>query len=101
MSQFLTPAMAWLFAFSVVGLLAHFLSARLRGQLADTLVEYLFIKHRGYMLSTLIALIAADLALVAVGQIEGIATHILGALGFTTGYSLDSCISPSREDYHE
>jgi hypothetical protein len=92
MTELITPGMVLLFVSSVAGTFAHYVNLRLRGDTKVGPIGYL-IETPGFTIATFIALIAADLGLVAVGQIENSTPHVIAALGFTTGWALDSGIA--------
>lgn len=91
-SALITPGMLLLFASSVAGVIAHYVNLRLRGDIKIGPLAYLR-ETPGFTIATFIALIAADFAIVAVGQIENASPHIIGALGFTAGWVLDNGIA--------
>lgn len=82
------------FLAGLAGLLCHYLSKRGKGEIPGvSLYQYLFIDTPGLTFATLLALVAATFAAVAIGGLEEMKLTIAVAAGFTAGWTLDSGIN--------
>lgn len=81
------------FLAGLAGLLCHYVSLRGRGEIRQNLYEYLFIDTPGWTLATVLSLVAADFAAVAVGGLEDMKLTTQVAAGFTAGWTLDSAVT--------
>jgi hypothetical protein len=93
LGPYITSAELVLLTAALVGLLAHFLVKRFRGEITASLFRYL-VEQPGFTVATIISIVAACLGIVATGQLENLAPHLTVALGFGTGWTLDSAIAP-------
>ncbi len=80
----------------LAGLLAHYMSKRWRHEIKGSIVKYLFIDSPGLTAATILALIAADFAAVAVGGLEDMKLTTAVAAGFTAGWTVDSAIAQGQ-----
>lgn len=93
------PANAvYFFLGGIAGLLAHFLSKRGKGEIHCSLYHYLFVETPGLTFATVLALVAADFAAVAMAGLDEAKLAVAVATGFTAGWTLDSGISQPRGD---
>jgi hypothetical protein len=88
----------WFFVAGLGGLLAHYVSARARGEINSNLFVYLFVDHPGWTIATVLSLVAADFAAVATLGLEELKLSTVVASGFTSGWAIDSGVSPRRHD---
>jgi hypothetical protein len=92
-APYVAPHMLVLVLAALAGLLLHYVSKHNRGEIDDTLSEYLC-DHPGYTLSTLLTILASCFGVVATGQLDTMALHIVVAFGFGIGWTCDSAITP-------
>ena len=104
MKEFVTLATLWFILACLTGMLSHTAKKAMRGELGipsnpfqlrfySALHNFLFVDQPGYTVAAFFTCIAACFAIVAAGQIETLATHIVVALGFTTGWTCNSGIN--------
>lgn len=79
----------------LVGLLANFASLKGKGLITGSLYRFLFVDRPGRTLASLLSLLAACAAAVAVGGLEEMKLTTVVAAGFTSGWAIDAGITPA------
>jgi hypothetical protein len=77
----------------ILGMLAHYTKRWARGQYAGNLWAYLFADHPRASLAAVITYTGAAATVLATGSIDGMKLAQIAALGFTTGYAIDSAVN--------
>jgi hypothetical protein len=77
----------------LLGMVAHYTKKWARGQYAGNLWAYLFADHPRASLVAVITYTAAAAGVLVTGSIEGMKLYQVAALGFTTGYAIDSAVN--------
>jgi hypothetical protein len=75
------------------GLLANFVNQRLKGQIDTPLYEYLFLRAPARTAASVLSLIAAAFAAVAIGGLEEMKLTTAVAAGFTSGWAIDAGVN--------
>lgn len=90
--KYITEGEVVLVCAALLGAICHFLNKRWRGEIDGSLWHYMVVTP-GLTCATILAILAACLVVVAVGQIEAMRPHMIVALGFGIGWTLDSGIA--------
>ena len=78
---------------SIGGVVFHWWKAKKRGELSDTLIDYLFIEETGNSMGMAGGLFAAISASINLGVYDGLSLTTTAVMAFLTGYSLDSALN--------
>lgn len=76
-----------------VGMVAHYVKKWTKGEYAGNLWAYLFADNPRASLAAVITYAGAAAAVVATGSLDGMKLAQVAALGFTTGYAIDSTVN--------
>lgn len=79
----------------LAGLLANYMSLRGKGLIRDSLYCFLLVERPGRTLASVLTLIAACFAAVAVGGLEEMKITTAVATGFTSGWAIDAGVTPA------
>lgn len=94
MQEFLEHHAILLFYFTgVVGMLAHYTKKWARGEYLGNLWAYLFADNPRASIAAAVTHLGAVAAVVASGDITTLDVTTLAALGFLTGYTVDSAVN--------
>lgn len=77
----------------LVGMLAHYVKKWTRGEYAGNLWAYLFADNPRASLAAVITYVGAAAAVVATGSLDGMKLAQVVAVGFTTGFAIDSAVN--------
>ena len=77
----------------LVGLAANYASLRGKGLITGSLLQYVFIDRPGRTLASVLTMVAAGFAAVAVGGLEGMQITTAFAAGFTSGWAIDAGVN--------
>lgn len=93
MSKMVTHSAIVFYVAGFLGMLGHYTKKWARGQYAGNLWAYLFADHPRASLSAVITYSATAAGVLATGSVEGMGLAQIAALGFTTGYAIDSAVN--------
>ncbi len=77
----------------IIGMLGHYTKKWARGQYAGNLWAYLFADHPRASVAAFITYTAAAAGVLATASLDGMTLAQVAALGFTTGYAIDSAVN--------
>ncbi len=77
----------------IIGMLAHYTKKWARGQYAGNLWAYLFADHPRASLAAVITYTATAAGVLTTASLAGMTLAQVAALGFTTGYAIDSAVN--------
>ena len=78
------------------GLAANYVNMSGKGQIEGSLYRYLVVDRPGRTLASILALLAAGFAAVAVGGLEDMKITTAVAAGFTSGWAIDAGVNRGR-----
>jgi hypothetical protein len=78
---------------SLLGMLAHYAKKWGRGEYAGNLMAYLVADNPRASFATVMSCLGASAAIVATGTLHSMDTATALALGFTTGFAIDSAVN--------
>ncbi len=77
----------------IIGMLAHYTKKWARGQYVGNLWAYLFADHPRASLAAVITYTATAAGVLTTASLAGMTLAQVAALGFTTGYAIDSAVN--------
>jgi hypothetical protein len=81
------------YACGIGGMLAHYTKKWGRGEYDGSIVNYLFHDQPKASLAAVMTYIGAATAIAATGTLHGMDVQTIAALGFTTGFTVDSAVN--------
>lgn len=90
------PATAFYIA-GLLGMLAHYMKKWSKGEYVGNLWAYLYADKPRATLYAVITYVGASTAVVATGVLTGMQIASIIALGFTTGYVIDSSVNSTAQ----
>lgn len=78
---------------AIIGVLAHFSKKYARQEITGNLYHYFVVDYPGNTISALLTLVSVLAAIVATGQLEHMQTAAIVAMGFGSGWVIDSGVN--------
>ena len=80
----------------VLGMLAHYAKKWGKGEYKGSLFSYMFTDCPKATLAAVLTYTGAAATIMATGTLAGMDVATVGALGFTTGYAIDSSVNNAK-----
>lgn len=88
---------AMFYVFGIIGMLAHYTKKWAKGEYIGNLWAYLYADKPKASLYALLTYSGAAAAVVATGTLDAMKIGAVVALGFTTGYAIDSSVNSTAQ----